>query len=396
MKKPRIAFVISHPIQHFCPMYASLAEDDSWEFKVFFASTAGLEGYFDPNFNQKISWKGIDINSFSHHFLNGDEPLPISAALDAPSVAEELDAYQPDVVVLYGYSQKVQRRAYFWAKRNNKKIFYTSDSEVHGPRPIWKDALKYIPLRWYFSHVDACLSVGNANENYYYQYGVPTSKLFRHGYPIDARFYDKAYEKHDEKRAAIREEYNIPADEFVCAMVGKLVPWKAQHTIIDALKVLEDKGVYGVTGMMMGSGVDMESLQEKAKILKHNRVILTGFVEAITLCDYYAAADVYVHTSNHEPHSVAISEAIYMGKPLIISDHCGSYGSMDDLQLGKNGFVYPFGKADQLALRIQQFLQQPELVKEFGDYSHKYAYENQQRAHGGGLRAALRAYDFQV
>ena len=47
-------------------------------------------------------------------------------------------------------------------------------------------------------------------------------------------------------------------------------------------------------------------------------------------------------------HSLSISEAIYMGCPVIISDKCGSYGETDDVQVNKNGFVFECENVVQL------------------------------------------------
>ena len=63
----------------------------------------------------------------------------------------------------------------------------------------------------------------------------------------------------------------------------------------------------------------------------------------------YCAADVYVHCSDNEPHSLAITEAIYCGLPVVLSDRCGSYGPTDDVQPGINGFVYRCGDVSDLS-----------------------------------------------
>ncbi len=54
--KLRIAIVISHPIQHFCPQYVSFTQNKNVELKVFFASTLGYKKYVDVNFGKEISW----------------------------------------------------------------------------------------------------------------------------------------------------------------------------------------------------------------------------------------------------------------------------------------------------------------------------------------------------
>lgn len=38
MLKIKIAIVVSHPIQHFCPQYASFAKDDEIELKLFLSA----------------------------------------------------------------------------------------------------------------------------------------------------------------------------------------------------------------------------------------------------------------------------------------------------------------------------------------------------------------------
>ena len=80
----------------------------------------------------------------------------------------------------------------------------------------------------------------------------------------------------------------------------------------------------------------------------------TGFIKVQDLPGCYAASDFYIHPSTFEPHSIAVSEAIYMGCPVIVSDKCGSYGKSDDVQEGKNGFVFSSENIEELidAMRL--------------------------------------------
>ena len=71
----RIAIVISHPIQHFCPQYVSFSENPNIILKVFFASTLGYKKYKDLNFDQEISWGNLNLDKFDHTFLNGEALL---------------------------------------------------------------------------------------------------------------------------------------------------------------------------------------------------------------------------------------------------------------------------------------------------------------------------------
>ena len=135
--------------------------------------------------------------------------------------------------------------------------------------------------------------------------------------------------------------------------------------------------------------VSVEDIKLKSSELSNHRIILTGFVKPEELPEYYGACEVYIHPSGKDPHSLAISEAIYMGCVPIISSLCGSYGPTDDVRPGFNGFVYEYAKIDQLAYYILILINNPDLLKEFSENSMNIAKWHQELAHGKGLRAAL-------
>jgi glycosyltransferase involved in cell wall biosynthesis len=145
---------------------------------------------------------------------------------------------------------------------------------------------------------------------------------------------------------------------------------------------------------MIGSGPDKETLEAKAALIKQHRIIFTGFVDPIELPKYYAATDIYVHPAMVEPHSLAISEAIYMGCPVIISNTCGSWGTTDDVQPGKNGFVYKWGDIQLLGRYLVKLSGDETLHKEFSNYSIKISRISQQSAHKEGLLSAMRQFNF--
>ncbi len=384
-KKLRIAIVISHPIQHFCPQYVSFSKNKSIEFKVFFGSALGYQSYIDQNFKKEISWANLNLEKFDHFFLNGDKVIPPDRNLDAPSLEKELSEYNPDVLFTYGYFQKLQRRASRWAKKNKVAIAYISDSELRHRENKSKEFLKSIFLKRYFSGMDYFLSVGNANEAYYAKYNVKKSKIIRMHYPIDFEKYEISYRHKETLRNNIRSSYKIGEDEIVLSVVGKLVPWKNQDHLIDALQLLEKQKVHAQL-FIIGSGEMEERWQQKASVLKHSGIHFTGFVDIDELPSYYAATDIYVHPASLEPHSVAISEAIQMGCPVILSDRCGSYGETDDVQVGKNGYIFEFGNVPELAEKIKQLAADKELRSQFGKYSHEIAVRYQNTSHYGMIQ----------
>jgi glycosyltransferase involved in cell wall biosynthesis len=380
MNRKRIAIVVSHPIQHFCPQYASWAKNEHIELKVFFSSAWGAKRFIDPDFKTEIAWDNLRLNEFNHVFLNGDEVLPVTKELDAPAMEQALSEFKPSVIVVYGYFQKLSRRAIRWAKSNRVKIAYISDTENRQHKNKLKEFIKYPLLRYYFLKFDYFLTVGNANEAYYRSMGVPEKKMVRMHFSIDLELYSRAYEKKEQIRKELRSQFGIMEDEMVISVVGKLVAWKNQDHLIEVLKLIRDEQIK-IHLFIIGSGTMQQEWEQKASEIKHHKVHFTGFVAATELPGYYAASDLYVHPAAAEPHSLAISEAIYMGLPVIVSDRTGSYGDTDDVQIGKNGYVYTFGNLEQLAKLILRVKDEDALLKNHQAYSHQLGIKHQQRSH---------------
>ena len=117
--------------------------------------------------------------------------------------------------------------------------------------------------------------------------------------------------------------------------------------------------------------------------------MFAGFVRPERLAEYYCAADVYVHCSDNEPHSVAISEAVYCGLPVILSHRCGSYGPTDDVQPGLNGFVYRCGDLRDMSRRLTHVLGERDVHARMCEASTRLGGAHQRLAHGGALTQAL-------
>ncbi|WP_179333439.1 glycosyltransferase family 4 protein [Winogradskyella costae] len=376
MSKTKIAIIQTHPIQHFCPQFASYSKLDNVDLDVIFETNKGLESYFDEQFNREIKWDNIDLDSFKYQFLKGN------------SIESVLDSLDPDIIIVYGYSQLVQKNAYNWALKFGKKIFYVSDSTSHRKQNPVIYKVKKTKFKPYFKAIDICLSVGDSNESVYRGYGVPDYKMVRTFFPIDTVIADEKYSKKAELNALIRAKYNISKDTLVISTIGKIEIFKRQEDLIALLSDLESIGIKA-HAFICGSGKALEFLQQEAKKLKSNTVTFTGFVKPIELLDILCASDLYVHPSSREAHSLSITEAIYFGCPVILSDACGSYGPTDDIRPGKNGFVYPVGDIIALTTRVKQLFENPKLMSEFSKASVEIGRYTQKLAHGEALQSAI-------
>lgn len=383
--KKKLAIVISHVIQHFIPQYENWSNDKDWEIKVFFGTRAGTEKYYDNQFKMEIKWDVSQLDHFDHTFIKNTNKHP-DEHFDSGIIESNLEHFNPDFILIYGYSQTLQRKSKSWALRNGVKIIYFSDSELRHSRNILKVIFKKIWLTQYFKDISYFLTTGNSNEEYLLNYNILSNKIIRSSYPIDISLYEEKWNIKDKLRYDIRRNLNIREPEIIISMVGKFVPWKRQIDIIKALILLDKDSSLKLKLILIGTGELEEELKHEAKKLNNHSVIYIGFVAPTELPALYAATDIYIHSSEIEPHSVAISEAIYMGCPIVLSDKCGSYGTHDDVQLGINGFTYECGNIEKLASIILNLSHNSELRESFSFNSHRIADHNQKISHFHTLR----------
>jgi glycosyltransferase involved in cell wall biosynthesis len=387
MKVTRLAVVVSHPIQHFCPQYCSWAALPGIILRVFFASRHGLTAYHDKNFDRVVQWDGLTLD-FPHEFLPGSEGKVLGAGIDSPMLGSRLAEFAPDVIHLYGYSQKLQRRALAWATAKMIPILMMADSELHGRRNWAKRLGKAIVLPHILGKVHRFMTIGDANEAYFRNYGVSDAQFIRSCYPIDVKCHDQALGARDEVRKRVRRKLEIPDGHSVLLMVGKLVPWKRQSDLVDFSNSIQGSRD-DVTVVLAGTGEDEAKLRGLAMHNGAGGVVFAGFVPPATLPEYYCASDIYVHCSEREPHSVAISEAIYCGLPVVLSDSCGSYGPTDDVRVGLNGYIYRCADVTALSSALLRIIGFRERRISMGLASSEIGRCNQQLAHGRALIQAL-------
>lgn len=391
MKLHRVAVVVSHPIQHFCPQYASWALLEGVELCVFFASKHGVTAYEDREFSRIIQWQGLTLD-FPHEFLPDAESRALGNTIDSPELNTRLAEFAPDVLVTYGYSQRLQQRAVRWAKSALVPIIMISDAELRQHRHWLKTSIKALLLpRWLRSY-RLFLTVGDANETYYRHYGVSDDRFVRCFFPIDLKNYDRVIADKITVRERVRFAHGIPDHHKVVLNIGKFVPWKRQRDLVIFSNSLQGQHD-NITVILVGAGRDESSLRILCQQEGPGGVVFAGFVSPDLLAEYYCAADVYVLCSDHEPHSLAVSEAIYCGLPVVVSDRCGSYGPTDDVRLGLNGFVYRCGDVSSLSQLLLFVLGEKSAYPRMCKASLGISRQHQALAHGGALKQALAIID---
>lgn len=153
---------------------------------------------------------------------------------------------------------------------------------------------------------------------------------------------DEAECRELKKRLGIRE-----GDAVVC-ICATLSAAKRHVDLVDAAKLLRDQGV-PVKILMVGDGAERRALERHiVRRQMSDAVVITGFV--LDVRPYLAVCDLFVLVSTSvETFSMAVLEAMAMGKALVLSDLGGASEQVID---GVNGFLFPAGDVGALAARL--------------------------------------------
>ena len=153
----------------------------------------------------------------------------------------------------------------------------------------------------------------------------------------------------------------------VFLFVGHLIPRKGINNLLQACKILKDRGYENYTLQIVGSG------EEKAKLASYcqehqlnNNLQWLGRVEYSAIATYFKNADVFVFPTWEETWGVVLLEAMLFGKPTICSTGAGTSEMVVD---GENGYLFDPNRADKLAELMGKFIDNYDLIESMGKKS---------------------------
>jgi len=390
---PRVGIVVSHPIQHFCPLYTALALDGRIDLTVLFASKVGAKTYFDKGFQRNIRWKEDLLAGFKHDFLPGaDQVEDTSRSIHNRALEDLLARERFDVVVAYGLHHGISRTTYAWARGSGARSLLIADSELRTRRSLATRIRKRLTLPWLLRRIDGFLTVGDSNEAYYRHYGVEPARMFRSPFPIDEVVFDRALASRDLHRTALRDSLKLKPDDCLALVVGKLTKLKRPLDVVKAARWAAERDPgHRIHVLFAGDGPERQAVLAGAGAGTDDLVAGASFVEAAELPKYYLAADMFVHPSEEDRHPLAITEAISAGLPCIVSDRVGCVGPTDDLRVGENGWDYPVGDIAALGRRMLDLASDERLRGEMGARSTAIASQRRMSTSVNGFVEAVLA-----
>ncbi len=197
------------------------------------------------------------------------------------------------------------------------------------------------------------------------QQGVDDDKVTLIPYAFDTDKFERVL---PERVVAHRNQLALDG-RFCVATFGRLYTDKGHRFVLDALPAAL-KAVPNLTYLIMGEGAERANLERQVADLGLTAVVtFLGWRRDVP--ELMAAVDVVLQPSLQEAFSQSMAEALFLGRPLIITDISGALEMVPDDSVG---VVIPPGDPDAIADAIVRLASQPEMRSAMADAGRSRAY----------------------
>ena len=350
---PRLAIVLSHPVQYYSPWFRWLRTHPGMELKVFYLWQFGVTAQRDPQFEATFSWDVDLLGGYDSEFVPNvarDPGTHHFRGLNNPTLCARLAAWRPAAVLLFGYNWWSHQRVIWWARRQGVPLLFRGDSHLLG-RAALPFARGFL-LRLLYRQFAAITYVGAANRDYFRTLGVPEKKLFFAPHAVDATHFSGTDPVLRSKREAGRAELGLVGKRVVL-FAGKFIDRKQPVELLQAFLQIATPADALV---FVGDGAEKARLTALAAAQPAACVRFLPFANQTEMPARYLLADIFALPSrgHYETWGLAVNEAMHLGVPCLVSDLVGC--QRDLVRSGETGWVFPAADPGALAATLQAAL----------------------------------------
>lgn len=227
-----------------------------------------------------------------------------------------LKTFQPDVVLVNGWTDNGAVQAMRWCDRNRVPVVMMSET---NQQDFKRSAVKEMAKRMILSNVSAALAGGTLARLYLESLGVASHRVAV-GYDIvDNRHFTKPVGLNKE---VLREQLGLQRPYFL--VCSRMIPKKNLGRLIAAYADyrIECEEPYDL--VIIGDGPLQQQVRNQIESLGLADVVnLVGFLQYDEIPPFYWAAEALVHPSTIEQWGLVVNEAMAAGLPCLVSDRCG-------------------------------------------------------------------------
>jgi len=396
MRKIRLAYLVTHPIQYQAPLLRRIAEDPDIDLTVFYGSDFSTKEFKDAGFDRVITWDVPLLNGYRYEFL------PAIGRTDRLSfwrpfnygLAKRLKAGRFDALWVHGYARWSHWVAMLMAKTQGTHVMVRDEATlVAGQRGLAKRVAKRMFFLWLKILCDKFLAIGTMNREYYRRYGIGNERIFLVPYAVDNAFFQAKAAAAAACREELRASLGLQKGRPVILYAGKMLERKGPADLLESYIRLSPDGSTEPAPYLLfaGDGNLRGSLEERASSLGWNSIKFLGFKNQTELPRYYDLCSVFVLPSLWEPWGLVVNEVMNAGRAVIVSDNVGC--GPDLVKNGENGYIFRARSVDGLHQMLHNVTADSDGCRLMGHKSLKVIDKWSFDEDLAGLKAALRSLD---
>lgn len=207
--------------------------------------------------------------------------------------------------------------------------------------------------RWLYQRTDAFIAYGQRSKAYLVRRGAAPDRVILGLQVIPSEQLPPP--------AVSKAELGL-AGKRVVLYVGYFVSRKGLHHLIQAFQAVASKNDVLA---LVGSGPE----EKRLRAMSHGdqRIIFPGYLEGPEKTSWYAAADLFVLPTLHDPWGLVVNEAMAYGLPIVVTDRAGCALDL----VTDNGVIVPAANVNALQSALENLLNNDGLREEMGDKSRK-------------------------
>ena len=367
--RPRLAYLVSHPIQYQAPLLRRISVEANIDLTVFFCSDLSVQTYLDDGFGQAVQWDVPLLEGYRYEFLPAigkRHRLSFFRPLNY-GLFSRLRAGKFDALWLHGWGYWSHLHAIHAAHRLGIKVLMRGESGLHLDQPMRaRGIIKQTLLRYLVTRVDGFLAIGTLNREFYQKQGVQPDRIFPVPYAVDNAFFQAKAAEASASRESLRQQLGLESGRPVILYASKMTPRKRADDLLEAYHRLSPDGKIEPQPYLLfiGDGELRPRLAARVRELGWHSVRFLGFKNQTELPAYYDLCDVFVLPSVQEPWGLVINEVMNAGKAVIVSDEVGC--GPDLVKDGDNGYVFRAGDIDDLHRVLAEAFANPERTAVMG------------------------------
>jgi glycosyltransferase involved in cell wall biosynthesis len=389
MSKFRIAFVNTHPIQYFAPMYAYLNRTGNFAITALYLSDFSVRGSFDRSFGQAVKWDVDLLSGYDARFIKGaglrNEPTGFFSII-APQIWHEVRRSDFDGLVVHGHTPAANLIAVAAARSAGVPVFARGETHLGLSRGLLKRLARKPLMQAYYRRLSGVLAIGSANDTFYRAMGIPEERIFSMPYTVENARFIEGSRLSDDQCKKVRAELGVADANPIVLYAAKLQARKHPDDLLRAAARLKDRGIRFHV-VMVGSGEMGAQLVNLADRLGLDNVHFHGFANQSAMPQIYGAADVFVLPSENEPWGLAVNEAMCAGLPIVASAEVGCVADL--VQPHVNGQTFTAGDVEGLANALHPILVDMDIRQRMGAASRAIISRWSYAECAAGLEAAL-------